>query len=250
MTKKCAHTDYERRVDESYNGCILCDNEVLRGNLSENAQTIEQLHAAVKTAQELAATRLQEVERLREVLTIPNITPDTTSSALFIRTLSEHEKGQPVNGQDLINALMWRVKNQRKEIARLQEKRGSPEPRVCASRDADHCDYPDCEHHWELVVDWALAAMKKLHESAEPDTDHPEIPAIVPAAAFRAFVDEHARLMRIRASAPQGASRDASSEKSGERYWMCSCEPPGNFNIESVSICKDCGTVRPPTSRT
>jgi hypothetical protein len=83
--------------------------------------------------------------------------------------------------------------------------------RITPARDADHCDYPDCEHHWELVVDWALAAMKKLHESAEPDTDHPEIPAIIPAAAFRAFVDEHARLMRIRASAPQGASRDASS---------------------------------------
>ena len=60
-----------------------------------------------------------EIARLREVLTIPNITPDTTSSALFIRTLTEHEKGQPVNAQDLINALMWRVKNQRKEIARL-----------------------------------------------------------------------------------------------------------------------------------
>ena len=66
---------------------------------------------------------LGEVERLQEVLIIPNITPDTTSSAMFIRTLSEHEKGQPVNTQDLINALMWRVKNQRREIARLQEKR-------------------------------------------------------------------------------------------------------------------------------
>jgi len=38
--------------------------------------------------------------------------------------------------------------------------------------------------------------------------------------------------------------------KSGDRYWMCSCNPPGEFNTESVSICKDCGTVRPPTSRT
>lgn len=62
-----------------------------------------------------------EIERLREVLTIPTITPDTTSSALFLRVLQENEKGQPVNGQDLINALSWRVRNQRKEIARLNE---------------------------------------------------------------------------------------------------------------------------------
>lgn len=71
---------------------------------------------------------LGEIERLREVLTIPNITPETKSSAMFIRTLSEHEKGQPVNTQDLINALMWRVRNQRKEIARLQAKRATVEP--------------------------------------------------------------------------------------------------------------------------
>jgi hypothetical protein len=69
-----------------------------------------------------------EIERLREVLTIPLITPEASSSALFIRVLSEHEKGQPVNGQDLINALMWRIGNQRREIARLQAKRAAAEP--------------------------------------------------------------------------------------------------------------------------
>ena len=61
-----------------------------------------------------------EIERLREVVMFPIITPESTSSALFLRVLSEHEKGQPVNGQDLLNALMWRVRNQRREIARLQ----------------------------------------------------------------------------------------------------------------------------------
>jgi hypothetical protein len=60
-----------------------------------------------------------EIERLREVVTFPIITPESTSPALFLRVLSEHEKGQPVNGQDLINALMWRVNNQRRELARL-----------------------------------------------------------------------------------------------------------------------------------
>ncbi len=66
-----------------------------------------------------AYVRFEDYERLREVLTIPNITPETTSAAMFIRTLSEHEKGQPVNTQDLINALAWRVRNQKREIARL-----------------------------------------------------------------------------------------------------------------------------------
>lgn len=70
------------------------------------------------------AARLEaEIDRLTEILTIPNITLDTTSSAMFVRTLNEHEKGLPVNTQDLINALMWRVRNQRKEIARLLEVR-------------------------------------------------------------------------------------------------------------------------------
>lgn len=54
MTKKCAHTDYERRVDESYNGCILCDNEILRGNLS--------------LAEEGLASAMQEIGVLREEL--------------------------------------------------------------------------------------------------------------------------------------------------------------------------------------
>ena len=69
-----------------------------------------------------------EIERLREVLTIPNITPETIHPAVFLRTLTEHDKGQPVNTQDLINALMWRVRNQRRELARLQNE--TPEPRL------------------------------------------------------------------------------------------------------------------------
>ena len=69
----------------------------------------------------LCQKAVDEIERLREVVTFPIITPDATSSALFLRVLREHEKGQPVNGQDLINALMWRVKNQKREISRLNE---------------------------------------------------------------------------------------------------------------------------------
>ena len=36
--------------------------------------------------------------------------------------LHDHDKGQPVNAQDLINALAWRVRNQRREIAKLHER--------------------------------------------------------------------------------------------------------------------------------
>lgn len=61
-----------------------------------------------------------EIERLREVVTIPLITPEAPPG-FYLRVLTEHEKGQPVNAQDLINALMWRVKNQKREIARLNE---------------------------------------------------------------------------------------------------------------------------------
>ena len=89
---------------------------------------IEQLKRNLAWQSKEIDAQVGEIARLREVLTIPLITPDTTSSALFIRVLSEHEKGLPVNTQDLINALMWRVKNQRKEIARLHEKRATVEP--------------------------------------------------------------------------------------------------------------------------
>lgn len=142
----------------------------LRGNLSlaedglaSAMQEIAQLklHAAEAEREMLSQSEKRqlaqmEIDRLREVLTIPLITPDTTSSAFFIRVLSEHEKGLPVNAMDLINALMWRVKNQRKEIARLHERnrelqsvgqiaanraddaeRGSSEPECAPTRDEE-----------------------------------------------------------------------------------------------------------------
>jgi hypothetical protein len=62
-----------------------------------------------------------EIERLRETLTFPRITPEATAEQ-FMAILHDHDKGRPVNGQDLINALAWRVRNQRREIAKLHER--------------------------------------------------------------------------------------------------------------------------------
>jgi len=64
---------------------------------------------------------LREIEHLKEVVLIPLITPDAPAGFYF-RVLAEHEKGDPVNTQDLINALMWRVKNQREQLARLNQR--------------------------------------------------------------------------------------------------------------------------------
>lgn len=69
----------------------------------------------------LLADASREIQRLREVVTFPIITRDAPS-ILYIRVLAEHEKGQPVNAQDLINALMWRIKNQRDQLARLNQR--------------------------------------------------------------------------------------------------------------------------------
>lgn len=41
----------------------------------------------------------------------------------------------------------------------------------------------------------ALKIMSTLHSAAVPDEDGPDIDAIIPAAAFRAFVDAHAQLL-------------------------------------------------------
>lgn len=61
-----------------------------------------------------------EIERLRETLNCPQLTAEAPAEQ-FKAVLAEHEKGLPVNTQDLINALMWRVRNQRREIARLYD---------------------------------------------------------------------------------------------------------------------------------
>lgn len=94
--QRCDHpklfTWSDTRWAEEFRPCPLCERDRLRA----------------------------EVERLREVVTIPLITPEAPPGFYF-RVLTEHEKGQPVNAQDLINALMWRVKNQRREIARFHE---------------------------------------------------------------------------------------------------------------------------------
>lgn len=63
----------------------------------------------------------QEIERLRETLTFPRITPEAPVEQLMA-ILNDHDKGRPVNAQDLINALAWRVRNQRREISKLHER--------------------------------------------------------------------------------------------------------------------------------
>lgn len=59
-------------------------------------------------------------EFLREILNFPRLTPDARTDQ-FAAVLRDHDKGEPVNAQDLINALMWRVRNQKREIVRLNE---------------------------------------------------------------------------------------------------------------------------------
>lgn len=61
-----------------------------------------------------------ELERLRETLTCPRLTPDAPTDQ-FAAVLKDWEKGRPVNTQDLVNALAWRLGNQRREISRLRE---------------------------------------------------------------------------------------------------------------------------------
>lgn len=48
----------------------------------------------------------------------------------------------------------------------------------------------------------AMAAMKALHEAAQPDEGGPDIDAIIPGADFRTFVDVHAALLHDVAQLP------------------------------------------------
>lgn len=52
------------------------------------------------------------------------------------------------------------------------------------------------------LLDVAITAMTTLHAAAIPVEDDPEIPALIPAKAFKEFVDAHAGLLYARARLP------------------------------------------------
>jgi hypothetical protein len=62
----------------------------------------------------------REIERLKETLNCPRLTM-TAPVEQIKAVLHDWDKGREVNAQDLINALAWRVSNQRREIAKLNE---------------------------------------------------------------------------------------------------------------------------------
>lgn len=86
LTKKCGHTDIERQIDESYNGCILCDFERMRCKLSlaekglaSAMQEIQQLQSDYATLEakrcrevEYGGKLVTEIERLRGEERVPN----------------------------------------------------------------------------------------------------------------------------------------------------------------------------------
>jgi hypothetical protein len=53
------------------------------------------------------------------------------------------------------------------------------------------------------LLDAAILAMSSLHGSAQPMLDDPDIPARIPSANFRSFVDSHATLVYERARLPE-----------------------------------------------
>lgn len=61
----------------------------------------------------------EELDRLHEILTFPTLPRDPNPDQCKA-VLRNWEKGRPVNGMDLVNALTWRLANQRSEIARLE----------------------------------------------------------------------------------------------------------------------------------
>lgn len=117
--------------------------------------------------------------------------------------------GLRVRAADEIERLYKIVRLQRLAIE-AHKQRQSDETKP--ARDAEHCDYPDCEQHWTAVVDMALTAMAKFHATFQPADDAELTPWTSPAA-LREFVDEHARLLRVRAS---GANSVPSDSASGE----------------------------------
>lgn len=50
------------------------------------------------------------------------LSPDSPEGQ-FAAVFAQAEKGEPVNAQDLINALWWKIRNQRRELQKLNDQR-------------------------------------------------------------------------------------------------------------------------------
>lgn len=112
----------------------------------------------------------------------------------------------------------------RRNVYRRRVSQGAMKPeeadREIAAMEAVHLslrllENVDVYRGTEALLDEAIAAMKALHESAEPIEDDPEIPARIPADALRAFIDAHARLLYEQAHLPVASSavRDVLTER-------------------------------------
>ena len=126
----CAHPQVKRDTHG-----WRCD-DCLRTFFPSGETGAEQEAVRLREALQIAE---REIERLREVVTIPLITPEAPPGFYF-RVLAEHEKGLPVNAQDLINALLWRVGNQRRVIARLH----AADKNDCTGLVGDQCGKATC----------------------------------------------------------------------------------------------------------
>lgn len=104
---------------------VACPNPLETAH--EAADEITHLRGNLSLAEEGLASAMQESQRLPEILNCPRLTVEAPAEQVKA-VLRDVDKGLPVNGQDLINALWWRVRNQQREIAGLHKQRRSFEP--------------------------------------------------------------------------------------------------------------------------
>lgn len=69
-----------------------------------------------------------ELSLAEEGLAEPELRHDSPEIQ-FADVYAEYEKGHPVNTQDLINAMAWKIRNQRREIAKLHQHRAAEKSR-------------------------------------------------------------------------------------------------------------------------
>jgi uncharacterized coiled-coil protein SlyX len=152
-----------------------------------------------KLMHERIALQDREIERLNEILTCPRLTAEAPTEQ-YKAVLADFEKGLPVNGQDAINALHWRVRNQTREIARQLEQQALLRGELAEAKTHHDILHPTCD-----------AELRAAGVAPEPPVQWVDPKRTEPQCI-------HGNVPLLCTKCPEPASREA-TKKLCEHYW-------------------------------
>jgi hypothetical protein len=241
----CAH--WKARAEESE--AILAHNMALanattRRTMNERnsiIRTLRQRHSAIEIADMVGLTR----QRVHQILNEAPIEVSVHGQ--------QAESGRPTKAQH-IRAALWRFKaaiglgdsqaQLSDRVESIVELACAPETNCKPARDADHCDYPDCEQHWTYV---ATEQRKLLSEarayvlSFASITKHPTAPADAHDLVKRmdAWIKNSPPAVDFRAAPPPSSQKKAEAMRETTEKHLCEDCPPAEYPTDKTR-CAEC----------